>query len=151
MNTALPFVRFEEGQEMRISRIQIKNFRNFHDFDVSFSDHAVIVGENKIGKSNLLFAMQLVLDPSVPESVRQLRVEDFWDRLERPLTKDEKIEILIELADFEDDEDQLAVLAEHLVLPSPMTARLTLYLPSEGRYRRRPKESGRLRIHCLCW
>ena len=35
---------------MYISRIQIKNFRNFHDFDVQLGENAVIVGENKIGK-----------------------------------------------------------------------------------------------------
>ncbi len=38
---------------MRISRIQIENFRNFHRLDVAVSSHAVIVGENKVGKSNL--------------------------------------------------------------------------------------------------
>ena len=110
---------------VRISRIHIKDFRNFHDFDVSLGDHAVIVGENKVGKSNLLFAVQLVLDPSLPETARQLRMEDFWDGLQRPLTADHRIEIIVELTHFEDNEDQLAVLAEHLVQPSPMTARLT--------------------------
>ena len=39
--------------------------------------HAVIVGENKIGKSNLLFALQLILDPALPDSDRSLREEDF--------------------------------------------------------------------------
>jgi hypothetical protein len=33
---------------MRLSRIQISNFRNFREFDVSLGSHAVIVGENKI-------------------------------------------------------------------------------------------------------
>ena len=62
---------------MRISRIQIQNFRNFHDFDIALGEHAVIVGENKIGKSNLLFALRLLLDPSLPDSARQLKEEDF--------------------------------------------------------------------------
>ena len=62
---------------MRISRIQIQNFRNFANIDFSVGKHAVIVGENKIGKSNLVYALRLILDPSLPDSARKLRVEDF--------------------------------------------------------------------------
>ncbi len=110
---------------MRISRITIRNFRNFADLDVVLGEHAVIVGENKIGKSNLLHALRLILDPSLPDSARKLREEDFWDGLERPLGKDDQVTISVDLADFEGDENQLAVLAEHLVKPNPMVARLT--------------------------
>ena len=110
---------------MRISRICIQNFRNFSDLDIGISDHAVIVGENKIGKSNFLFALRLVLDPSLPDSARKLREEDFWDGLARPLEEDKHITISVDLTDFEDNENQLAVLAEHLVTPEPMVARLT--------------------------
>jgi ABC-type polysaccharide/polyol phosphate transport system ATPase subunit len=38
---------------MQISHTQIQNFRNFKDFNVKLGDTIVIVGENKIGKSNL--------------------------------------------------------------------------------------------------
>lgn len=109
---------------MRISRICIQNFRNFSNLDVALSDHAVVVGENKIGKSNFLFALRLVLDPSLPDSARKLREEDFWDGLERPLG-DERITISVDLTDIEDNVNQLAVLPEHLVEPEPMVARLT--------------------------
>ena len=110
---------------MKISRITITNFRNFADLNIVMGEHAVIVGENRIGKSNLLYALRLVLDPSLPDSARKLREEDFWDGLERPLGKDDKITISVELTDFEEDENQLALLAEHLVEPDPMVARLT--------------------------
>ena len=110
---------------MRISRIRIENFRNFAKIDVALGEDAVIVGENKIGKSNLLYALRLVLDPSLPDSARKLREEDFWDGLERPLGEDDRITISVDLSDFEDDANQLAVLAEHLVEPDPMVARLT--------------------------
>jgi putative ATP-dependent endonuclease of OLD family len=66
---------------MRISRIQIDNFRNFQHCEVYLNTHAVIVGENKIGKSNLIHALRLVLDPRLPDVERQLRLEDFWDGL----------------------------------------------------------------------
>ena len=110
---------------MRLSRIAITNFRNFADLDVHLGEHAVIVGENKIGKSNLLHALRLILDPSLPDSARKLREEDFWDGLPRPLTRDHRITVSLEIAEFEDNENQLAILAEYLVEPDPMVARLT--------------------------
>ena len=118
---------------MRISRIQIDNFRNFANLDVTIGKHAVIVGENKIGKSNLLYALRLILDPSLPESARRLREEDFWDGLERPLGHDDRITISVDITDFESNENQLALLAEHLINPVPMVARLTyMWQPLPG-------------------
>jgi len=113
------------ANHMRISRVQITNFRNFRRLDVLLSEHAVIVGENKIGKSNFLYALRLVLDPTLPDSARQLRDEDFWDGLERPLARDEKISIVVDLTDYEDDADLLAVLAQHVISTDPMVSRLT--------------------------
>lgn len=110
---------------MRIAHIQIENFRNFHKLDIAVGKSAVILGENQIGKTNLIYALRLVLDPSLPDSARQLRAEDFWDGIVRPLTNDARIWISVDIADFEDDEGHLAVLAEHLVKPEPMVARLT--------------------------
>ena len=37
---------------MRLSRIRIKNFRNFKSLNVRLGEHAVILGENKVGKTN---------------------------------------------------------------------------------------------------
>lgn len=118
---------------MRLSRIQLTNFRNFRELDVSLGSHAVVVGENKIGKSNLLFALRLLLDPTLPDSARQLRIDDFWDGLRPPGKNDERpllpkgteIRIVVEIADFEADEAQLAMLGEHMIEPKPMVARLT--------------------------
>src|ERR1700722_2616920 len=110
--------------DMKISRIEVKNFRNFHHLDIQIGQHAVIVGENKIGKSNLLFALQLILDPSLSDADRCLREEDFWDGLPRPLTADDRIEVSVEFADFEDTTDLLGLLAQYLVHPDPLVARL---------------------------
>ncbi len=110
---------------MHISRIQIENFRNFSDVDVQVSKDIVIVGENRIGKSNLVHALRLVLDPSLPDSSRNLREEDFWDGLPRPLKKSDRIKISVDIAKFEDNPNQLALLAEHIISPEPMIARLT--------------------------
>ena len=85
----------------------------------------VVMGENKVGKSNFLHALRLVLDPSLPDSARQLRMEDFWDGLARPLAMDACILVSIDITDFEDNVDHLAILAEHIVQPTPMVSRLT--------------------------
>lgn len=110
---------------MIISRVQITNFRNFAHVDVHLGRNAVFVGENKIGKTNFLHALRLILDPSLPDSARKLRDEDFWDGLDRPLSAQDRITVSIDIAEFEHDENQLALLAEHLVEPDPMVARLT--------------------------
>jgi putative ATP-dependent endonuclease of OLD family len=113
---------------MRISRVQITNFRNFKSLDLALSEHAVIVGENKIGKSNFIYALRLLLDPTLPDSARQLREEDFWDGLERPLSKENEIRIALDVTGFEENPKLLAVLAEHLVGVEPMKSRLTYVL-----------------------
>lgn len=110
---------------MRIQRIQIKNFRNFEGLDVVIGENAVILGENRVGKSNLIFALRLILDPSLPDTARRLRFEDFWDGLPRPLTAEHAIEVSVDFAGFEDNVELTAVMADHLVEPDPMVARIT--------------------------
>ncbi|MCB9653809.1 MAG: AAA family ATPase [Deltaproteobacteria bacterium] len=110
---------------MRISRVRIENFRNFSKLDVKLGEHAVIVGENKVGKSNFLRALRIVLDPSLPDSARMLRPEDFWDGLTKPLAAGTKILIAIDLEGFDSNCEQLASLADFLVDADPMVARLT--------------------------
>ena len=118
---------------MQISRINVHNFRNFKDLNLEIGSKAVIVGDNKIGKSNLIYALRLILDPSLPDSVRQLRREDFWDGLPRPLSINDKILISIDFTDFEDNPSQLALLGAYLIEPSPMVARLTyVFQPKEA-------------------
>jgi putative ATP-dependent endonuclease of the OLD family len=110
---------------MRIKKVSIKNFRNFGTCEFFLDTDAVIVGENKAGKSNLLYALRLLLDPRISEYDRKLRIEDFWDGL-RPLTRENVISISVDLTDFDGNPDQSAVLADFLVEPDPMVARLTL-------------------------
>jgi putative ATP-dependent endonuclease of OLD family len=118
---------------MRLSRVIIKNFRNFKSLDVRLGDHAVVLGENKVGKTNFLFALRLILDPSLPDTMRKLRLDDFWDGLARPLTLEDVIEVSVEFRGFEKDQNLLAVLADHLVKPDPMVARITYrYQPVPG-------------------
>jgi putative ATP-dependent endonuclease of the OLD family len=43
---------------MRIARIRAVNFANFADLDVETGDSVVVLGENKVGKSNLLYGLR---------------------------------------------------------------------------------------------
>ena len=127
---------------MRISRIKIRNFRNFENLDVALGESAVIVGENGVGKSNLIHALRLILDPTLPDSARQLRNEDFWDGLDRPLTAEDRIEITVEFSGFDEDTDQLAILGQHLIATDPMVAGLTyVFQPLEDLEEDPTKES----------
>lgn len=127
---------------MRLARLAVKNFRNLADIDLALQPGAVVVGENRSGKSNLLHALRLVMDPSLPDSDRYLQQEDFWDGLSDgsadwdPTTNLEEIEVVVEIADIDDDDTALAVLADALIEGDPMRARLTY------RYRPRPVGEG---------
>lgn len=63
---------------MNIKNISIKNFRNFEDFSIDFSEgFQTIIGENNIGKSNLYWAIRLVLDKELSYNSRNLDYKDF--------------------------------------------------------------------------
>ncbi|HEY0329859.1 MAG TPA: AAA family ATPase [Rhodopseudomonas sp.] len=109
---------------MFLSRIQISNFRNFAELDVRLSGNVVVVGENRVGKTNLLYALRLLFDPALPDSARQLILADFWDGLGRP-GPDNKITISAEITDFERDSDILAVLTDFRLDADPHTVKLT--------------------------
>ncbi len=109
---------------MQLTRIRISNFRNFINLDVALAGNVVVVGENRVGKSNLLYALRLIFDPSLPDSARQLGQGDFCDHLGEPL-EDEKITISVELRNFDSDMDLLAVVTDFRLDDDPDTVRLT--------------------------
>ena len=109
---------------MHLSRIRISNFRNFSNLDIALTGNVVVVGENRIGKSNLLHALRLIFDPTLPDSARQLGQSDFWDGLEEP-SADDEIVISVEIREFDDDYDVLALLTDFRLNDDPDTVRLT--------------------------
>ena len=44
---------------MKISRVQVQNFRNIRNVDVQLGDVVTLIGENNSGKSNFLYALTL--------------------------------------------------------------------------------------------
>lgn len=108
---------------MRLVRLSVRNFRKFVEIDIPLSGNVVLLGENRIGKSNLLFAIRLVLDPTLPDSARQLKLTDFWDGCD--LTKDPQIEVHLQFADFDGDAPLVALLTDFRTATDPKIAQLS--------------------------
>ncbi|MFN4140517.1 MAG: AAA family ATPase [Aestuariivirga sp.] len=124
---------------MHISSITIKNFANFSALEVKTGSSIVIVGENKVGKSNFIRALQLILDPGLSERDRQLGLEHFWDVLNEDKLG-ETIEISVDLTDFTGDPRLMAHLNDCVVDPGPpMVARLTYRFQPKGNLGRNPE------------
>lgn len=62
---------------MRISSLHIKGFRNFVDEYMDFDDKTLIIGGNDTGKSNLLYALRILFDPSLSQRDLELDESDF--------------------------------------------------------------------------
>ena len=64
---------------MYISRIYIKNYRNFKNFDLFIhnGEPLTVIGGNNSGKTNLLQAIRLVLDSQMKPWEKQMSESDF--------------------------------------------------------------------------
>lgn len=63
---------------MHISRIVVRNFRNFETLDLPLQKTVTtIIGENNSGKSNLLYAIRLAVDANLSTYRRRLTPADF--------------------------------------------------------------------------
>lgn len=119
---------------MRLVKLSIRNFRNFAAIDIPLTGNVVLLGENRVGKSNLLFAIRLVLDPTLPDSARQLKLSDFWDGCD--LAQNPQIEVHLDFADFDSDDALVALLTDFRTAGDPKVARLSYV------YRNKPEVSG---------
>ncbi|MFF3910533.1 ATP-dependent endonuclease [Streptomyces sp. NPDC001848] len=112
---------------MRLSKVKITNFRNFRNLVIDpFPTPAVIVGENGVGKSNLLYALRLVLDPDLSNRWRRLQADDVHDG-SPALHEGAEVRVQVELSDFDEDEDAIATLDGAIITEDgqPRVARLT--------------------------
>lgn len=63
---------------MYISQLQLTNFRNFKNAIFKFKQGVnTLIGENSSGKSNVLYAIRLLLDESLPINATKLLETDF--------------------------------------------------------------------------
>ncbi len=93
---------------MQISKIEIKNFRNFRHVVVDTSQTMLLVGANDTGKSNFIFALRLVLDKQLSLAARKLKTDDFWHGIE-PWAGN-TIEIHVEFTDYSDNKNLRRIL-----------------------------------------
>lgn len=111
---------------LHICRVVVENFRNFVHLELDpFPRSAVIVGENGIGKTNLLFALRLVLDPNLPDSRRHLRLEDISEYTDQQFADGVEVRVVVDLAGFDEDPRAKAELDGCIVSVEPFVARLT--------------------------
>lgn len=83
---------------MKISYLQIKGFRNFKDAKFNFNNHTAIMGFNDIGKTNLIYALRLLLDKNISEADMELDESDFF-----VFEDTQDIEILIKFDNITED------------------------------------------------
>lgn len=65
--------------KMQISRLCIKNFRGIQDATIFLPKHAVLVGDNNVGKTTILEAIDLVLGPDRLSRIPPIDEHDFYE------------------------------------------------------------------------
>ena len=98
-----------------ISRVKIKNYRNFKDVDVRLGHKQIIIGENNVGKTNFLKALQLILDPTLSDEDRMLEESDFNDKLVNPMENKEEIVMEVYIENYSNNKTILTVFQDATV------------------------------------
>lgn len=98
-----------------ISRVKIKNYRNFKNIDVRLEHKQIIIGENNVGKTNFLKALQLILDPTLSDEDRMLEESDFNDTLVNPMENKEEIVIEVYIENYSNNKTILTVFQDATV------------------------------------
>lgn len=86
---------------MRIKTVYIKGFRNYCDAVINFNETNLIIGANDVGKTNLLYAIRLLLDKSLSELDLEPKSNDF--HVSSAGEQVENIEITIKFIDVSED------------------------------------------------
>lgn len=93
---------------MYISRIVIRNYRNFSSLDLTLRPGVTCVaGENNTGKTNLLYAIRLAVDGNLPSQYRQLTEHDIHSAAD--ITVPEQVIVSLEFSDYSDKENECAL------------------------------------------
>lgn len=133
---------------MFISKIQIQGYRNFKDKEIAFREGInVIIGPNNAGKSNLLRALDLVLNTDTP---KKLSLYDFCRgcNLDELKAAPPQVRISVFFTESEgevaDSEDLVLVAPCLTKLEHPYEAQITFdyFLPEEDKAEYLRKVSG---------
>ena len=63
---------------MEIEQVKLKGFRNYKNETINFCNKTLIIGANDVGKSNLLFALRIILDKTISEYALEPQDSDFF-------------------------------------------------------------------------
>ncbi len=63
---------------MKLSKIKLKGFRNFKNATINFNEKTLIIGANDVGKTNLLWAIRILLDRSLNDYDIEPKESDFY-------------------------------------------------------------------------
>lgn len=63
---------------MRLSKLYIKGFRNFKEETINFKEHTLIIGANDVGKTNLIYAIRILLDRGFSDLDYELKESDIF-------------------------------------------------------------------------
>lgn len=63
---------------MLLKKLYVKGFRNFKEVTVNLNEHSLIIGANDVGKTNLIYALRLLLDRSFSDYDYELAESDFF-------------------------------------------------------------------------
>lgn len=83
---------------MRIEKVHIKGFRNYDDVVVELGEKTLVFGPNDSGKTNFLYALRILLDPSLSARDFELTASDF-----NCASNPDRVEITATLCDVHED------------------------------------------------
>lgn len=63
---------------MKLEKLYIKGFRNFKETTVKFNNQSLIIGANDVGKTNLLYALRILLDRGFSDYDLDLKDSDYY-------------------------------------------------------------------------
>lgn len=92
---------------MKLTSLEIENFRNFEKVEVSLTNQNVIFGMNDVGKTNFMFALRFLLDKEVRKN--GFKTSDYYKN-----NTDETIKITlgVDLSDRVDNDDSKHIISK---------------------------------------
>lgn len=63
---------------MQLDRVYVKGFRNYKEATINFNKSTLIIGANDVGKTNLIYALQILMDRGFSDYSFELKDSDFY-------------------------------------------------------------------------
>lgn len=86
---------------MQIEWIKLSGFRNFSEAKINFNDKTLVIGANDVGKTNLLYAVRLLMDRTLSEADIEPEETDFHVQLNG--AQIEQLKVTIKLKNIKED------------------------------------------------